>query len=371
MFVIGAIILFREARSADDGESDTEEEYAAKADATAHGLKVVATSFLVLFAAEWGDLSQLLTISLVAKYEEPVSVFIGAWGALLAVSRPRGDRRPAAPPTGAALGAPLRGCDGLRPHGSLDRVGDDTLTDLDASRLEMAVHDRYVEVNGDHPMTPDDDAYVREHFVAATPESMRLMLDGLPAAAVVRPGRRHADGAGRPRQAGRGRRRRGPAARLVRRLLGGRRRGRRAGVGALPLGAVRLPARGRCPIRIKQKTERVAEAAAAVDLLRRDPHDPIARGMLGEAVDGVLAVPGLDFLLRPMTAYDRLRFGGPTAREQWVDGPRAEFLTPVAPDWPLRTERLVLRPYEPGDAERVRRGVGVGGVDAACCSPGR
>ncbi len=44
------------------------------------------TSFLVLFAAEWGDLSQLLTLSLVAKYDDPVSVFIGAWGALLAVS---------------------------------------------------------------------------------------------------------------------------------------------------------------------------------------------------------------------------------------------------------------------------------------------
>jgi putative Ca2+/H+ antiporter (TMEM165/GDT1 family) len=53
---------------------------------TAHGLKVVLTSFLVLFAAEWGDLSQLLTISLVAKYDAPVSVFLGAWGALLAVS---------------------------------------------------------------------------------------------------------------------------------------------------------------------------------------------------------------------------------------------------------------------------------------------
>ena len=47
---------------------------------------MVATSFVVLFAAEWGDLSQLLTISLVAKYDDPVSVFLGAWGALLAVS---------------------------------------------------------------------------------------------------------------------------------------------------------------------------------------------------------------------------------------------------------------------------------------------
>jgi putative Ca2+/H+ antiporter (TMEM165/GDT1 family) len=40
----------------------------------------------VLFAAEWGDLSQLLTINMVAKYGSPVSVFVGAWAALLVVS---------------------------------------------------------------------------------------------------------------------------------------------------------------------------------------------------------------------------------------------------------------------------------------------
>ncbi|GIM64380.1 UPF0016 family membrane protein [Planomonospora venezuelensis] len=86
MFVIGAIILFRAARTADAAEGAQEDEYAARADSGAHGFKVVVTSFLVLFAAEWGDLSQLLTISLVAKYDDPVSVFLGAWGALLAVS---------------------------------------------------------------------------------------------------------------------------------------------------------------------------------------------------------------------------------------------------------------------------------------------
>jgi putative Ca2+/H+ antiporter (TMEM165/GDT1 family) len=86
LFVIGAIILFREARSADAEEAETESEYAAKADSDLHGFRVIVTSFLVLFAAEWGDLSQLLTLSLVAKYDDPLSVFIGAWGALLAVS---------------------------------------------------------------------------------------------------------------------------------------------------------------------------------------------------------------------------------------------------------------------------------------------
>ena len=104
-------------------------------------------------------------------------------------------------------------------------------------------------------------------------------------------------------------------------------------------------------MRIRQKTERIADATEAVERLRRDPSDPIGRGLLGQAVDGVLAVPGLDALLLPMTAYDRLRFGGPTSRELWVDVPRAEFLTPVAPDWPLRTERLVLRPFVLDDAD--------------------
>jgi Ca2+/H+ antiporter, TMEM165/GDT1 family len=85
MFLVGAIILLREARAHEASEGEEEEDYAAKA-GEAQGFKVILTSFLVLFAAEWGDLSQLLTLSLVAKYDDPVSVFIGAWGALLAVS---------------------------------------------------------------------------------------------------------------------------------------------------------------------------------------------------------------------------------------------------------------------------------------------
>jgi putative Ca2+/H+ antiporter (TMEM165/GDT1 family) len=86
IFLVGAVLLFREAPKADAGEAETEEEYAAKATQTRSGFKAVLASFMVLFAAEWGDLSQLLTISLVGKYEEPFSVFLGAWGALLAVS---------------------------------------------------------------------------------------------------------------------------------------------------------------------------------------------------------------------------------------------------------------------------------------------
>ena len=86
IFLVGAIVLLREAPKADAAEAATEEEYAAKATSPKSGLAAIGASFLVLFAAEWGDLSQLLTISLVGKYHDAVSVFIGAWGALLVVS---------------------------------------------------------------------------------------------------------------------------------------------------------------------------------------------------------------------------------------------------------------------------------------------
>jgi len=44
------------------------------------------TSFGVLFAAEWGDLSQILTANFAAKYGDPAAVFVGAWTALAVVA---------------------------------------------------------------------------------------------------------------------------------------------------------------------------------------------------------------------------------------------------------------------------------------------
>jgi putative Ca2+/H+ antiporter (TMEM165/GDT1 family) len=86
MFLVGGIILIRGAGSADEEEKETEEEFSHKGAAAATGLRAVATSFLVLFLAEWGDLSQLFTASMVLRYQEPLSVFVGAFGALAAVS---------------------------------------------------------------------------------------------------------------------------------------------------------------------------------------------------------------------------------------------------------------------------------------------
>ena len=81
LFLVGALILWRSVRSGAEEEDDI-------AEAPAHPsfLKAASISFGVLFAAEWGDLSQLATAGLAARYSDPVSVFIGSWAALLVVS---------------------------------------------------------------------------------------------------------------------------------------------------------------------------------------------------------------------------------------------------------------------------------------------
>ena len=81
LFLVGAVLLWRSANSAPE-----DEEAAAEARESTSFLRAAAISFGVLFAAEWGDLSQLATAGLAARYDEPVSVFLGAWAALLVVS---------------------------------------------------------------------------------------------------------------------------------------------------------------------------------------------------------------------------------------------------------------------------------------------
>jgi Ca2+/H+ antiporter, TMEM165/GDT1 family len=87
LFLVGAIILARSARKAQQQEAEQEEEFEAKVGKERRtGLRAMGASFLVLFAAEWGDLSQLLTAGLVARGGHPVAVFVGSWAALAAVS---------------------------------------------------------------------------------------------------------------------------------------------------------------------------------------------------------------------------------------------------------------------------------------------
>jgi putative Ca2+/H+ antiporter (TMEM165/GDT1 family) len=48
--------------------------------------RVVATAFGVIFLAEWGDLTQVLTANLSARYHAPLSVAVGATAALWTVA---------------------------------------------------------------------------------------------------------------------------------------------------------------------------------------------------------------------------------------------------------------------------------------------
>ncbi|GAA4143074.1 TMEM165/GDT1 family protein [Phytohabitans flavus] len=86
LFGVGAAILLRGARRADTEEKEQEEEYAEKVTPSRSGLRAAGASFVVLFTAEWGDLSQLLTAGLVASGKPAIPVFFGSWAALAVVS---------------------------------------------------------------------------------------------------------------------------------------------------------------------------------------------------------------------------------------------------------------------------------------------
>ena len=127
IFLAGAFVLFRTAPGADAEEQEAEEEYAAKATEERTGLKAVVASFLVLFAAEWGDLSQLLTISLVAKYGEPLERLRRRLGRAARGVRARGALGPGAAALHAAVAAALHRRRGLpgprRDHPVRARLG--------------------------------------------------------------------------------------------------------------------------------------------------------------------------------------------------------------------------------------------------------
>jgi putative Ca2+/H+ antiporter (TMEM165/GDT1 family) len=81
LFLVGAVVLWRSARSGPE-----EEEELGETPEHPPFWRAAALSFGVLFAAEWGDFSQLATAGLAAHYDAPVSVFVGSLAALLVVS---------------------------------------------------------------------------------------------------------------------------------------------------------------------------------------------------------------------------------------------------------------------------------------------
>lgn len=86
IFALGAILMLRSNKNTTATEEEGFEAEIAEVPTEPSTLRVIVTTFVVLFLAEWGDLTQLLTASLSAKYHEPVSVFIGAWLGLVLVA---------------------------------------------------------------------------------------------------------------------------------------------------------------------------------------------------------------------------------------------------------------------------------------------
>ena len=82
LFLIGAVLIWREGMEA---EEQHDEAVADAVPAAAGFVRIATLGFGVIFLAEWGDLTQILTANLAAKYHDPVSVGIGAVLGLWAV----------------------------------------------------------------------------------------------------------------------------------------------------------------------------------------------------------------------------------------------------------------------------------------------
>lgn len=84
LFAAGAFVLLREAYNTSPPAPEDDESDLVESDASTR--RMITTSFGVLFAAEWGDASQLATAALTARYDQPVPVFIGSFVALVGVA---------------------------------------------------------------------------------------------------------------------------------------------------------------------------------------------------------------------------------------------------------------------------------------------
>jgi hypothetical protein len=201
---------------------------------------------------------------------------------------------------------------------------------VDGMTLPEVIRARFLEVNGDHPMTAADDEYCRRLFVPLSGDASHsladvhrliverrlplpsyLLGDGTP---LVHPG--HLDAlhaAGGPDE--------------VEGWFRSHWAGDEQDIAAEEWDAY-LSGQYVClyrvtPTTIQAKTrliEQIKSAAASVDA---SPEDVEAHDQLEAAVDT------LDELEPPFAPYDRLRFGGPSSREVWIEGIRERYLAPT------------------------------------------
>ncbi|KQX49864.1 MULTISPECIES: DUF6058 family natural product biosynthesis protein [unclassified Streptomyces] len=192
--------------------------------------------------------------------------------------------------------------------------------------LVRRIAERFREVNGDHPMTAADDAYVTGQFVALealcasrcrdADEARRLMLAGL----LPLPGYLRSDGTEMvPCDLFRLTEAAGGSDRLRAWFTGHWEDGERGEAEwRAYLSGQYVCLHSVTPAHIRRKDELATGIAGTLESAPADP-SPEWRAALHARVDE------LDALEPAFTAYDRLRFGGPTSRDTCVDRPRVLF----------------------------------------------
>ena len=201
---------------------------------------------------------------------------------------------------------------------------------MSESGLERAVAERFYAVNGRHPMTPDDDAYVSEWYVqveamaersgVAADEIRRLMLaNRLPLPSYIR-----SDGAQMVAH---------DLLALLHEVDGAADLPRWfAAQWDAPAEAVEewesylsgqyVCLRDVTPENMRRKNELVKAISAALETADRDSAE--WRQELHALVDE------LDALEPPFAPYDRLRFGGPVSRDRLISDVRQQYPLEVA-----------------------------------------
>lgn len=191
------------------------------------------------------------------------------------------------------------------------------------------VQSRYRELNGDHVMTPEDDAYVRSCFVEvaggaglAREEVLDLMADGrLPLPSYLLSDGTpmvHPDFLAPVAAAG--------SVEALHDWFVGQWPDEQREVAEEEWGEGYLSGQYVClwsvtPDTIQGKTAAIEDIKAAMSALQAGAG---SRGELAEAVDR------LDALEPPFAGYDLRRFGGPTSRQVWIDDVRRDHLAGVS-----------------------------------------
>jgi putative Ca2+/H+ antiporter (TMEM165/GDT1 family) len=80
-FVVGCLLLWRH-KAGEQGDAEADKDISRDRAPGSGFWPVFGTAFAVVFLAEFGDLTQFMTVSLAARFHDPVSVGVGATLAL-------------------------------------------------------------------------------------------------------------------------------------------------------------------------------------------------------------------------------------------------------------------------------------------------